>query len=196
MTGDWKPETGDIHKMKHVLKNIFFALIVALLFVACKDDNVTYAEELKAEQELIADFISRQQIQVVTVMPTTFPWPDKVYYKSKTGLCYRLTKQGDILQEGDSVIGGDVIVPRFDEYTLGVKADTISSQSSVNYPNPLQFNYLDLTQACAAWHEAVRYMKFNNAEAKLIVPSKIGMSKFSRPATPAGYDINIRISKY
>lgn len=181
--------------MKHFLKNIFFALIVVLLFVACKDDNVTYAEELKAEQELIADFISRQQIQVVTVMPT-FPWPDKVYYKSKTGLYFRLTKQGDTVNEGDSAIAGDVIVPRFDEYTLGVKADTISSQSSVNYPNPLQFNYLDLTQACAAWHEAVRYMKFNNAEAQLIVPSKIGMSKFSRPATPAGYDINIRISKY
>ncbi len=182
--------------MKHLLKIIFFATIVALLFVACNDDNVTYAEELKAEQELIADFISRQQIKVVTVMPTTFPWDDKVFYKSKTGLYFRLTKQGDIVNKGDTAITGDVIAPRFDEYTLDVKADTISSLSSVNYPNPLQFNYLDLTQVCTAWHEAVSYMKYNNAEAQLIVPSKIGMSKFSRPATPAGYDINIRISKY
>lgn len=182
--------------MKHLLKNIFFASVVALLFVACKDDNVTYAEELKAEQELIADFISRQQIQVVDVMPTTFPWPDKVFYKSKTGLYFRLTKQGDIVNKNDSLITGDIVVPRFDEYTLNVKADTISTRSSVDYPYPPEFKYLDLNQACAAWHEAVGYMKYNNAEAQLIVPSKIGLSKFSRPATPAAYDMDIKISKY
>jgi hypothetical protein len=181
--------------MKHLLKNLFFGLVIGLLFVACKDDNVTYAEELKAEQELIADFISRQQIQVVTVMPT-YPWPDKVFYKSKSGLYFRLTKQGDIANKEDSLLLGDVVVPRFDEYTLGVNPDTISSQSTLHYPYPLQFNYGDLTQACAAWHEAVKYMKYNNSEAQLIVPSKIGLSKFSRPATPAGYDINIKISKY
>ena len=166
-----------------------------VLFTACKDDNVTYAEELKAEQELIADFISRQQIQVVTVMPTAFPWPDKVYYKTKTGLYFRLTNQGDIVTQ-DSVIAGDVIVVRYDQYTLTTKPDTISNRSTIDFVYPSEFKYLDYAQASSAWHEAVGFMKYNNAHAKLIVPSKIGFSTFSRPATPIGYDLEIRIKKF
>ena len=175
---------------------IFFSLILAsfVLFTGCKDDNVTYAEELKAEQELIADFLSRQQIQVVTVMPE-YPWPDKVYFKSKSGLYFRLESQGD-KHLGDSVVPGDIIVTRFDQYTLGVKADTISYRSTIDKDRPVEFKYLDYTQASTAWHEAVGYMKFNNAEAKIIVPSKIGFSAYSRPATPIGYDMQIRISRY
>jgi hypothetical protein len=175
---------------------ILISLIVAalLLLPACKDDNVTYAEELKAEQELINDFISRQQIQVVTVMPD-FPWPDKVFYKSKSGMYFRLTKQGDIHTQ-DSIMPGDDVLVRFDQYTLGVKSDTISNRSTIDFVDPWGFKYMDYTQVCVAWHEAVGYMKYSKAEAQIIVPSKIGFSTFSRPATPIGYDMEIRINKY
>ncbi|MDD2284155.1 MAG: DUF4827 family protein [Paludibacter sp.] len=182
--------------MKHLHINFFFALVVTLIFVACKDDNVTYAEELKAEQELIDDFISRQNILLVTEMPATVPWPDKVFYHNKkTGLYYRLTNRGDFYTK-DSVLPGDIINTRYDQYTLDVKSDTISYHSTVNLTYPLKFRYMDYSQACKAWHEAVGYMKYNNAEAQLIIPSKIGFSTFSRPATPIAYDIKIRIQKY
>ena len=180
--------------MKYLTILISLMLATILLLPACKDDNVTYSEELKAEQELINDFISRQQIQVVTVMPA-FPWPDKVFYKSKSGLYFRLTNEGDIHTQ-DSILAGDDVLLRFDQYTLNVKSDTISNRSTVDFVDPWEFKYMDYTQACVAWHEAVSYMKYSKAEAQIIVPSKIGFSTFSRPATPIAYDLEIRIKKY
>ena len=178
------------------MKRHFF--IISLLaisiafFISCKDDTATYAEELEAERELIEDFISRQQIKVVEEMPAEFPWPDKVYYKSKSGLYFRLTNRGDYLSS-DSIVYREQIVTKYDQYGLGVKPDTISTQSTVQLAHPKEFTYGDHSQACVAWHEAVGYMKYNNAEAQLIVPSKIGFSNFSRPATPVGYDLTIRV---
>lgn len=175
---------------RHFIIVLLFMATVTCFF-ACKDDNVTYAEELKAERELIEDFISRQQIQVVKVMPTEFPWPDKVYFKSETGLYFRLTNRGDF--EGEKIQSREQIATKYEQYGLGVNPDTISTQSTVQLPHPVEFTFGDYSQACAAWHEAVGYMKYNNAEAQLIVPSKISFQNFSRPATPVGYDLTIRV---
>lgn len=182
--------------MKLLKKIIFFAVATLLVFSACKDDSLTYTEELKIEQKKIKDFIAREGIKVVTVMPTTFPWEEKVFYKSKTGLYFRLISQGDFEEKGDSIIRGDFVSPRYIQYTLDVKADTTSFESTINYPYTRDFKYLDLTQVCPAWHEAVGYMKYNNAKAQLIIPSKIGFPQFSRPATPIGYNIDIKVKKF
>jgi hypothetical protein len=181
-----------------MMKNIFLSLCVALVigFAACKDDNVTYAEELKAEKKLIEDFIRRQEIIVVDVKPTTFPWPAKVYYKTKTGLYFRLEKQGDISNPADSLVAGDQVVPRFIQYTLNEKADTISNWTTIDFPYPAVFNYRDLTQVCVGWHEAAGLMQYNDSEAKFIVYSKLGFSQYNRPATPIGYDMKIRVKKF
>lgn len=180
--------------MKRHFIIVLLLAVTATFFFACKDDALTYAEELKAERALIDDFISRQQIQVVKEMPTEFPWPDKVYYKSRTGLYFRLTNRGDYLSS-DSIVYREQIVTKYEQYGLGVKSDTLSTQSTVQLAHPKEFIFGDYTQvqACAAWHEAVGYMKYNNAEAQLIVPSKIGFQNFSRPATPVGYDLTIRV---
>jgi len=179
--------------IKH-FRVVLFLFLTLLIVSACKDDGMTYAEELKAEKELIADFLSRQNIQVVTTMPS-FPWPDNVYYKSKSGLYFRLTNQGDIASQ-DSVEAGDLVVPRFIQYTLiADKPDTISNMNTVDSPYPLSFVYLNTAQACMGWHEAVGYMKKNNSEAKIIVYSKLGFSQYADPATPIGYDIKIKIQK-
>jgi hypothetical protein len=174
---------------------VVFLFLTLLIANACKDEGMTYAEELKAEKELIADFISRQDIQVVTTLPTTFPWPDRVFYKSKTGLYFRLTNEGDIASE-DSVETGDLVVPRYIQYTLTANnSDTISNMNTIDSPYPSSFVYLNTAQACMGWHEAVGYMKKNNSEAKIIVYSKLGFSGYADPATPIGYDIKIRIQK-
>lgn len=180
------------------MKNVFFVLGIALVigFAGCKDDNVTYAEELKAERELIEDFISRQGITVVDVKPTVFPWPAKVYYKTPTGLYFRLEKQGDITNLADSVITGDQVVPRFIQYTLNERADTISNMNTIDFPYPAVFNFRDYTQVSVGWHEAVALMQYNDSEAKFIVYSKLGFSQYNRPATPIGYDMKIKVKKY
>lgn len=180
--------------MKYVHIIGFFTGMI-LLLSACNND-VTYAEELKAEQNLIKDFISRQHIKVVTKMPTSFPWDDNVYYKSPSGLYFRLVSEGDSIVDGqkiDSVKSGDLIITRFIQYTLNEVSDTLFNESTIDYPYPTTFNYLDYSQVCTAWHEAVGYMKYHNARAKLIVYSKIGFSDYSDPATPMGYDLRIMV---
>lgn len=178
------------------LRVVVFLFFAVLMVNACRDEGVTYAEELKVEKELIADFISRQNIQVVKTMPTTFPWPDKVFYKSKTGLYFRLLEQGDITS-GDSIEGGDLVVPRYLDYSLVANnPDTIDKTTTIEAPYPDTFVYLNREQACLGWHEAVGYMKRNNSKATIIVYSKIGFSQYTKPATPRAYDISIKIRKY
>lgn len=180
--------------MKLIKSSLFLFLLLMVILTGCKDDNVTYAEELKAENELILDFISRQNIEVVTEMPTTKIWPPKVFYKTPTGLYFRLTNPGDTLTE--EVIAGDKIVPRFTQYTLEKKADTISNMNTIDFPRPTIFFYKNLDEVCAGWHEAVGLMKYDNAEATFIVYSKLGFSTYNRPATPVAYEMKIRIQKY
>lgn len=103
--------------------------------------------------------------------PTGFPWPDNTYFKSKTGLYFRLTDRGDYLIS-DSIVAGEEVVVKFIQYTLTEKSDTVSSVSTVNFPYPTEFTYLDLTKVCQGWHEAVGYMLYNNSKAKIIIPSK------------------------
>lgn len=180
-----------------MLKKISFIFGLTLALVAglssC-NNTTTYAQQLDDEQALIQDFIDRHNIQIVSVMPTEYPWPDNVYFKSGSGLYFRLTNQGDTsstyyLEENDKV------VPRFIQYTLTAKPDTLSNMSTIDFPYTTDFNYLDYTQVCTGWHEAVSYMKYNNSEAKMIVFSKLGFSDNKNNVVPMGYDMTIRIRK-
>jgi len=89
----------------------------------------------------------------------------------------------------------NTVVPRFMQYTLSAVADTISNWSTIDYPYPSDFTYGDLTQSCKAFHEAASYMKRNDTEAKLIVPSSIGFSTELNSVTPMGYDLKIKFQK-
>jgi len=179
--------------MKSLFVFFFTVSLSALIFSAC-DDNTTYADELAAEQNLITGFIQRNNISVVTQLPTVYPWPEKVFFKSPTGLYFRLTAQGDVAS-GDTLEAGDMVVARFLQYTLNEKADTLSNLSTLDFPYPTTFNYRDFSQVCVGWHEAAGYMKRHNSEATIIVFSRLGFSQFNRPATPIGYDLKIKIQK-
>lgn len=178
------------------MRNIILFCVIAVFtatLTSC-DNNQTYAEQLDAEQALIKDFIDRQGITVVTTMPTKFPWDENVYYKTKSGLYFRLVNQGDINSK-DSVEKNNLVVARYLQYTLDVKADTLENTNSIQFPFPSEFKYLDYSVACTGWHEAVGLMKRNNAEAKIIVYSKLGFSNYLNSVTPIGYDMKIRIMK-
>ncbi|MBP1677801.1 MAG: hypothetical protein H6Q20_2360 [Bacteroidetes bacterium] len=180
------------------MKKISFFLTLlfgASLILASCNDGETYAEQLKAEKELIADYIKRNDIKVVTTMPTKFPWDDNVYYKSSSGLYFRLEEQGDVSVLSDSIEANDLVVARYYQYTLNAVSDTISNWNTVDYAYPSTFNYQDDSQACTAWHEAVKYMKYNNSRARFIVYSKIGFSAASESVTPYGYDMIMKFQK-
>lgn len=162
-------------------------------FTSCQE-NITYAEQLKTEQTVIADYLSRMGIEVVTTLPTEYPWPEGTYYKSKTGLYFHLVNQGDT-SSSYFLETGDKVVPRFIQYTLTEKPDTLFNWTTIDFPYTTDFNYLDYTQVCYGWHEAASYMKYNNSEAKVIVYSKLGFSQYQNSVTPVGYDLKIRIQK-
>jgi hypothetical protein len=188
--------------MKFNIKIVLGLFVFLITTYSCSND-VTYADQLKAEKELIKDYIKRNNIKVVSEMPTTFPWPDNVYYKSTTGLYFRLTNQGDSIFDGDTIRAqdGDVIVTRYIQYTLDTESDTISSWTTLEYAFPTTFDYLSDpddwadSDACAGWMEVVSYMKYMNAEAKVIVPSKIGFSTYTDDVIPMGYDMKIKIQR-
>jgi len=164
---------------------------MSCMFFGCQD-GVTYAEQLKQEQKLIAEYIKRNNIKVVKTMPTD--WTDEnLYYLSPSGLYFRLVDVGDTA--GLAVEKKDLITPRYTKYTLGVNSDTVHKENTIHYPHPKSFYYLDISTEGKALHEAVGYMKFNDSRAKLIVHSKIGDAADENSVTPYGYDFSIKIQK-
>jgi len=187
--------------MKLLFKIFLVVFAISLFFASCINE-VTYGDQLKDEKNLIADFISRNNIKVVETLPTIYPWPANVYYKSPTGLYFQLTNEGDkYIEDGvlnpDSLAVNDEIVFRYIKYTLSANPDTSSFYNTFDKPDPTTFNYYDFlqTQSCKGWHEAVSYMKYNNAKAKIIVYSKLGFSTDQSAVIPYGYDIYIKIRK-
>ena len=192
--------------MKFLLKMKLYSYLISLLFVvsliltSCNDKN-TYAEDLKAERVTIADYIKRNNIQVVSVIPTSKIWPENVYLKTTSGLYFHLISEGvGPLKNDDSidvnlVETNDLIGVRYIQYTLTEKSDTIFSWNTIDSPAPSTFHYKDYTQAFTAWHEAVSYMKYNESEASIIVPSKLGEQTYLNSVTPLGYKLKIQFQK-
>jgi hypothetical protein len=164
-----------------------------LSLAACSNDE-TYADELKAEKALIAEYIARHHIKTVETLPNVFPWPDSTYYLSSTGLYFRLEEQGDI-NAPDSIEYNDLVIPRFIQYTLNENSDTTYNWSTIDFAYNTTFNYGNLNQACDAWHEATSYMKRNNSFAKIIVPSKLGFETDENSVTPYCYDFKMKFQK-
>lgn len=160
------------------------------IFYSCSNTQ-TYAQQLDAEKTLIAAYIKRNGIQLVDTLPAVNKWTDKLYYHSTSGLYFHLVSPGDT----DTLVLKDLVVPRYIQYTLDVVADTVRNWSTIDYPFPATFIYGDLSQSCKGFQEAVSYMKGNNSQAKLIVPSKLGFSTYLNSVTPLGYDLKIQIQK-
>lgn len=182
--------------MKRISYLFLLVFLTSLLASSCSNTK-TYAELLKEEQNLIDTYIKRNNIQVVTSFPINTPWVvdgKDVYVLTTSGLYFHMINPGDksIL---DTLQLKNLVVPRFKQYTLDVVSDTISNWNTTDYPYPSDFTYGDLTQSCKAFHEAASYMKRNDSEAKIIVPSKIGFNTELMSVTPLGYDLKIKFKK-
>jgi hypothetical protein len=179
--------------MRHISYLLLFVFVAVTAFTSC-DDGKTYAELLNEEKILIADYIKRNNIQVLKTFPTDNKWNDSMYVLTKSGLYFQLVNLGDTASKVQAELQ-DEIVPRYKAYTLSIEPDTISKWSTIEYPNPDVFVYGNYTQSCDAFHEAVSYMKYNDSEAKIIVRSKIGFRVDLDNATPKGYHLKIKIRK-
>jgi len=182
--------------MKQISYLIILAFFTTIALSSCND--TTYANELKQEKLLIAEYIKRKNIKVLSEFPKDKKWSEngnELYVLTESGLYFHLVDSGDIAP-GDTIIANDLVVPRYKEYDLYATADTLTSNwSTIDYPYPNSFKFLDYTQSCQAFHEAAKYMIRNNSRAKLIVKSKIGFETYWDPATPLAYEIKIKVQK-
>jgi len=182
--------------MKRISYLFFLAFLTSLLATSCSDTK-TYAELLKDEKNLIEAYVKRNNIEVVSTFPANTAWRNNgkdVYVLTTSGLYFHMVNSGD-LSSNDTLMSKNIVVPRYKQYTLCVVADTLSNWSTIDYTYPSSFTYGDLTLSCKAFHEAASYMKRNDSEAKIIVPSSIGFSSELNSVTPMGYDLKIKFQK-
>lgn len=182
-------------KMNKIFPVIISVFISAVLLVSC-DDRTTYAEDLKAERLLIADYIKRNNIQVVSEFPAgNDAWPENLFVKTTSGLYFHLAHPGDTTST-DTLETYDLVSVRYLQYTLTQNPDTIFSWNTIDSPYATTFNYQDLNGLNnKAWHEALSYMKRNESQAKIIVTSKLGLESNMQSVTPYGYDLKLQFRK-
>jgi len=179
--------------MKRISYLLLLTILASLVISSCSNTK-TYAEQLNDEKILVADYIKRNNIIVLSEFPKDSVFAKNEYVLTQSGLYFRFENRGNLT---DTVFLQlkDVVVPRYKQYTLGLASDTISNWSTIDFPYPSTFVYGDLTQSCKAFHEAASYMRRNETEAKLIVPSKLGFNENLTSVTPMGYDLKIKIQK-
>ena len=170
--------------------------MLLLLVGATSCNQNSYSAKRKAEDQLIEDFIKRQNINIIYDEPENTPWGKKDYLKvpGYDDLYFHLEETGD---ESYNVKQGDPILVRYIRYTLNAVADTSRFMNTNEQAYATEFKYgIDYTSAPTGWHVAVSYMKHSGASCKIICPSKQGLDEEKSTVTPYGYDMQIKIPRY
>ena len=189
----------------YTMKTFYICIASLILFslaLSSCTDTVTYANQVEAENTLISDYLKRNQINVITTFPKEISYwstagHDKDYYRSASGLYFRLTKGGGGAA-GDTIKSRDLIITRFEAYSLTAVPDTtLSNLSTSAFPNPPSFLFGsgDYRGVCVAFNEAASYMKRNDSEARIIVPSKIGFAADAQSIKPMSYLLRIKFQR-
>ena len=173
-----------------------FGCLLLLLVGATSCNQNSYSAKRAAEDKLIADFIQRQNINVIYEEPEDSTWGEKDYLKvpGYDDLYFHLITSGDTSY---TVKQGDKVLVRYLAYTLDEVADTARYMNTTERAYPNEFVYLiDYANAPVGWHVAVQYMKHSGASCKIICPSKQGTDTEKSSVTPFGYDLYIKIPRY
>jgi hypothetical protein len=180
--------------MKRISYLLFLSFLISLISTSCSNTK-TYAQQLDDEQALITAYIKRQNINVLSVLPAKDAiWGANDYYKSGSGLYFHLIDSG-MRNDTTTLQLKNTVVPRFKQFALTINPDTISNWNTVDFPYPNTFIYGDLSQSCKGFQEAVSYMRKNDSQAMLIVPSTLGFQADLNSVTPYGYLIKIKFLK-
>ncbi len=176
---------------------VFFSILISIL-VSCTD-TVTYADSVADENSLIADYIKRKNIKVISTFPADKAiWNQNEYVLTASGLYFHLEKVGGTVVDTSTIKRFDLVGTRYEAYTLTAIPDTtVSNLSTSAFPNPPAFVFGSgsYTNVCAAFNEAASYMKRNDSEARLIVPSKIGFSADVQAVKPMCYLLRIKFQR-
>ena len=177
------------------MKRIIIGLLVgiALIWSGCQAN--TYSKLRSKEKKLIKNYISRNELNILTEEPAEdYVWGEKDYYKvdGYDDLYFHLRHRGD----SGEVIANDVIVTRYKKFELTEGADTLSYWTTLDLAHPYEFQYGNLS-SCEAegWHIAVKLMKNSDSECEVIVPSKLGFDAEQMSVTPYVYIMHILVKQ-
>lgn len=168
------------------------------LLTSCQGN--TYAKLLQKEKDNIKTYMSVHGYEPFEAdeLDDNYNWAanPNAWYKVKgyDYFYFRLDKPGDKTKK--PLVASETVVVRYRQYTLTEPYDTASFWTTLNAPAPMEFAYLtDQNAACTAWHVAMGLMKYPNAEARIICPSKLGFSSEQNSVTPYGYDLKMTIKR-
>ena len=176
-------------------KNIIFG-IIGLAFIIAGCNNNTYSNLRKQEDKLIANYISRNGLQIVTEEPADdHVWGAKEYYKVSgiDNFYFHLIARGDTTQK---IVSNDLIVVRYKQFELTENADTLSYWTTLDQAYPVEFHYLNTSECEASgWHLAIQQMKYADAQCEFICPSKLGFEAAQSSVTPYVYIMKIKVKQ-
>ena len=188
------------------MKKIIFCLacVAAIVLTGCNQNS--YSSQRNAEDKLIENYLSRNNINVLTEEPAAdYVWQEKDYLlvPGYDNLYFHLINRGDSItvDDGDtieieSIQSQETVVMRYKKYDLMENPDTLSYWNTLDQAFPVEFQYGN-TSTCEAivWHVAVKYMKYHNAGCQLICPSKLGFTADQNSVTPYGYIMKMKIKR-
>lgn len=186
------------------------ALVVGLLTILVLSgcSNSSYNSLRNAEDKLIANYISRNNLNILKEEPAAdYVWGEKDFYKvpDVDDFYFHLRHRGDSVRIDSvsstrfdtidlEIVAGDLIVLRYKQFELTENADTLSYWTTLDQAYPYEFHYLNTVECEAVgWHLAVKYMKYPDSECEIIQPSKLGFSAEQMSVTPYGYILKIKV---
>lgn len=182
---------------------VLLLAVMALSIVGC--NNNSYNSLRVAEDKLIANYISRNNLQIVTEEPDKdHVWGEKEFYKVRgyDNLYFHLIERGDTIhidQETNDttdleIVANDLIVARYKKFGLTENADTLSYWTTLDQAYPVEFHYGNTSECeIVGWHVAVRLMGYPNSQCEILVPSKQGSSDDQNSVTPYMYILKIKV---
>ena len=188
-------------------KSLLFG-ILGLVLLATGCNNNTYSHLRDQEDKLIANYISRNNLDIVNEEPDAdHVWGEKEYYKVRgyDNFYFHLIERGDsVLIDSISptqidtidqeIVSNDLIIVRYKQFDLTEDPDTLSYWTTLDQAYPYEFHYGNTSECeCVAWHLAVKLMKYPESQCEIIVPSKLGFSNEQSTVTPYVYILKIKV---
>ncbi len=185
-----------ILQIKEMKKNIIIILLsvsAIVMFVACNDENKTYAQNLSAEKRAIELFINKNDIKVLKEYPI-----DRVFeaneflFDPSSGVYYNVIDSGN----GRRIKQGEEVYIRFKGLKYLTSNDT-SIYSNIHSLDPEILLYGNsASYSSLGWVTPLKNVG-DRARVKLIVPFKVGLLSDQQPAYKTAYyeELNYRFEQ-
>ncbi len=174
------------------MRKLFLIISSVILGLVSCSDRVSYAELQEREQDNIQNFIDKNKIEVVRVMPKEDEWKENIYYKSETGLYYHLVQKGDkeIQATDNSIVSIRYVANKIDKYNKEILRNW-DAQDFI-YPEMIKIGDLSYNKGFGQGvNEALGYMKNYQSEAIILVESRLNTSSYKNSVTPVRYRLKI-----